>query len=135
VAFATDDKTQKRYRGGDAARLARMPVTTLRILERRYGVVAPPRSESGQRLHSEDGVRRLLLIKSLVQRGHPIGAIVKLDRIQLDELGLGRFGREFAEAASGAPEAWRRGQPRPRDVRVRARAHRARRTSHAAATR
>lgn len=101
MAFATDDKTQKRYRSGDAARLAKMPVTTLRIWERRYGVVAPPRSESGQRLYSEDDVRRLLLIKSLVERGHAIGAIAKLDRIQLEQLALGRSDREFAEAAPG----------------------------------
>jgi len=68
VASAIDDGTQKRYRSGDAARLANMPVTTLRIWERRYGVVAPPKSESGQRRYSEDDVRRLALLKALVQR-------------------------------------------------------------------
>jgi DNA-binding transcriptional MerR regulator len=99
--LAIDDGTQKRYRSGDAARLANMPVTTLRIWERRYGVVAPPKSESGQRRYSEDDVRRLSLLKALVQRGHPIGTIAKLDRTQLEQLALGLSGREFVQIASG----------------------------------
>jgi DNA-binding transcriptional MerR regulator len=101
VASAIDDGTQKRYRSGDAARLANMPVTTLRIWERRYGVVAPPKSESGQRRYSEDDVRRLALLKALVQRGHPIGSIAKLDRTQLEQLALGRRDRESVQIASG----------------------------------
>jgi DNA-binding transcriptional MerR regulator len=100
VASATDDKPRKRYRSGDAARLAKMAVTTLRIWERRYGVVAPPKSESGQRLYSEDDVRRLSLLKGLVQRGHPIGTIAKLDRAQLEQLALGASDRKFAQLAS-----------------------------------
>ncbi|MGF6770021.1 DNA-binding transcriptional MerR regulator [Paraburkholderia sp. GAS199] len=74
------------YRSGEAARMAKMPVTTLRIWERRYGVVAPPKTASGQRLYSEDDVRRLTLIKILVSRGHAIGAIARLDREQLQFL-------------------------------------------------
>jgi DNA-binding transcriptional MerR regulator len=77
-----------------------MPVSTLRIWERRYGVVAPPKSESGQRLYSEDDVRRLSLLKGLVQRGHPIGTIAKLDRAQLEQLALGASDRKFAQLAS-----------------------------------
>ncbi|MGA3252413.1 MAG: MerR family transcriptional regulator, partial [Paraburkholderia sp.] len=100
MASATDGKPRKRYRSGDAARLAKMPVTTLRIWERRYGVVAPPKSESGQRLYSEDDVRRLSLLKGLVQRGHPIGTIAKLDRAQLEQLALGASDRKFAQLAS-----------------------------------
>lgn len=33
----------RRYRSGEAARLARMPAATLRIWERRYAVVSPQR--------------------------------------------------------------------------------------------
>jgi DNA-binding transcriptional MerR regulator len=94
---AKNDNTRKRYRSGDAARLAKMPVATLRIWERRYGVVAPPKSESGQRLYSEDDVRRLSLLKGLVQRGHPIGTIAKLVRAQLEQLALGRSDRQIAQ--------------------------------------
>lgn len=78
--------TQQGYRSGEAARLAKMPVTTLRIWERRYGVVGPAKTASGQRLYSEDDVRRLSLLKLLVSRGHAIGAIARLDREQLEFL-------------------------------------------------
>jgi MerR family transcriptional regulator, light-induced transcriptional regulator len=82
------------YRSGAAARLARMPVTTLRIWERRYGVVSPPKSASGQRLYSSQDVQRLILLKKLVERGHAIGSIATLDLEQLDRLAL-----TYAEAA------------------------------------
>lgn len=91
---------QQGYRSGEAARLAKMPVTTLRIWERRYGVVGPAKTASGQRLYSEDDVRRLTLIKLLVSRGHAIGAIARLDREQLQFL-TASHGRESV----GAPDA------------------------------
>lgn len=77
---------QQGYKSGEAARLAKMPVTTLRIWERRYGVIGPAKTASGQRLYTEDDVRRLTLIKMLVSRGHAIGAIARLDREQLQFL-------------------------------------------------
>jgi DNA-binding transcriptional MerR regulator len=88
---------QQGYRSGEAARLAKMPVTTLRIWERRYGVVGPAKTASGQRLYTEDDVRRLSLIKLLVSRGHAIGAIARLDREQLQFLAA-RSGRESGAA-------------------------------------
>jgi len=66
------------YRSGVAARLAGVPVETLRVWERRYGVVSPRLSPSGQRLYSTDEIRRLGLIKQLVDMGHPIGVIARL---------------------------------------------------------
>ena len=66
------------YRSGVAARLAGVPVETLRVWERRYGVVRPRLSEGRQRLYSSVEVRRLTLIKQLVDMGHPIGAIAAL---------------------------------------------------------
>ncbi|MFM0167942.1 MerR family transcriptional regulator [Paraburkholderia sediminicola] len=89
---------QQGYRSGEAARLAKMPVTTLRIWERRYGVVGPAKTASGQRLYTEDDVKRLSLIKLLVSRGHAIGAIARLDREQLQFLAA-RSGRESGGAA------------------------------------
>ena len=108
MVTSSDEQTtgQQGYRSGEAARLAKMPVTTLRIWERRYGVVGPAKTASGQRLYTEDDVRRLSLIKLLVSRGHAIGAIARLDREQLQFLAA-RSGREsggatdmpFAESA------------------------------------
>ena len=87
VTSSDEQPTVKQgYRSGEAARLAKMPVTTLRIWERRYGVVGPAKTASGQRLYTEDDVRRLTLIKLLVSRGHAIGAIARLDREQLQFL-------------------------------------------------
>jgi DNA-binding transcriptional MerR regulator len=63
-----------------------MPVTTLRIWERRYGIVAPPTTASGQRVYSDGDVRRLARLKTLVDRGYAIGSIAKLDEGQLAHL-------------------------------------------------
>lgn len=66
------------YRSGVAARLAGVPVNTLRVWERRYAVVGPRLSTGRQRLYSMADVRRLTLIKQLVDMGHPIGSIASL---------------------------------------------------------
>ena len=71
------------YRSGVAARLAGLPVETLRVWERRYGVSDTRRSAHGQRLYSEAQVGRLSLIKQLVDHGHPIGSLAQLELEQL----------------------------------------------------
>jgi DNA-binding transcriptional MerR regulator len=71
------------YRSGAAARLSGVPVETLRVWERRYGVTDPTRSERGQRQYSFEDVRRLGLIKQLVDAGNSIGAVAHLDLPQL----------------------------------------------------
>ncbi|WP_164707809.1 MerR family transcriptional regulator [Paraburkholderia phosphatilytica] len=91
--------TEHRYRSGEAARLAKMPATTLRIWERRYNVIGPSRSDSGQRLYSDEDVRRLILLKALVQLGHSIGSIARLDYEELDR--LMRAQTESDERAAG----------------------------------
>ena len=85
----TDTGTPHGYRSGHAARLVGMPVTTLRVWERRYGIVAPPTTASGQRLYSERDIQRLTLIKSLVESGYAIGSIARLDDAQLASLDRG----------------------------------------------
>ncbi|MBC3872211.1 MerR family transcriptional regulator [Undibacterium flavidum] len=71
------------YRSGAAARLSGVPVETLRVWERRYSVTDPNRSERGQRQYSFEDVRRLGLIKQLVDAGNSIGAVAHLDLQQL----------------------------------------------------
>ena len=66
------------YRSGVVARLAGIPVETLRVWERRYGVVGPSVSEGGQRLYTPDDIRRLAVIKQVVDMGHPIGTVASL---------------------------------------------------------
>lgn len=71
------------YRSGVAARLAGLPVETLRVWERRYAISDTGRSPHGQRLYCDAQVNRLRLMKQLVDQGHPIGALAHLAFDQL----------------------------------------------------
>ena len=81
-----EDNATPRYRSGTAARMAKMPVSTLRVWEQRYGVISPAKSESGQRLYSGEDVKRLTLLRSLVNQGHAIGAIAHAASAELEQL-------------------------------------------------
>ncbi|MEN9894037.1 MAG: hypothetical protein RLY78_4332 [Pseudomonadota bacterium] len=73
------DPHTPRFRSGAVARLLNMPVSTLRIWERRYRVSAPPQSPSGHRLYAPADVERLLLLRELVDQGHAIGSVAHLE--------------------------------------------------------
>lgn len=75
-----------RHRSGAVARMLRMPVATLRVWERRYGVTQPALTPSGQRLYSADDVRRLALLKQLTDLGHAIGSLAALDMRELQQV-------------------------------------------------
>lgn len=77
-------------RSGAAARIADIPVATLRVWERRYGAVGLARSASGQRLYSPHDIERLVLLKKLVSLGHAIGTIAALSLEALQSLALAR---------------------------------------------
>jgi MerR family transcriptional regulator, light-induced transcriptional regulator len=74
------------HRSGAVAHMLRMPVATLRVWERRYGVTQPALSPTGQRLYSADDVRRLALLKQLTDLGHAIGSLAPLDMPQLQRV-------------------------------------------------
>jgi DNA-binding transcriptional MerR regulator len=95
------------YRTGTAARLAGIPVETLRIWERRYAVVGPRLSAGRQRLYTSADIRRLALVKQLVDLGHAIGAVAPLDDAALAAM------REDVRALGAGRKA-----RRPRAVRV-----------------
>lgn len=86
AATAVQTEPSGAFRSGVAARLAGLPVETLRVWERRYGLSDPQRSARGQRLYSSAQVRRLSLIKQLVDQGHPIGALARLPLEQLQQM-------------------------------------------------
>jgi hypothetical protein len=71
--------TEPTYRIGTVARLTGISPDTLRIWERRYGVVNPMRSAGGGREYTARDVERLQLIKQLVDSGDAIGSIAGLD--------------------------------------------------------
>ena len=81
-----DDSGMPRYRSSAAARMVNIPVATLRVWERRYQVVGPQQAASGHRLYSSQDVRRLVLIKQLLNKGHSIGMLARLDTARLQEL-------------------------------------------------
>lgn len=54
-----------------ASALTGVPVATLRMWERRYGVVAPERTESGYRLYDDVAIARLTAMRALVEAGWP----------------------------------------------------------------
>jgi MerR family transcriptional regulator, light-induced transcriptional regulator len=66
--------------------MLRMPVATLRVWERRYGLTSPELTPSGQRQYSGEDVRRLALIKRLTDLGHAIGSLAPLDMQQLQRV-------------------------------------------------
>lgn len=88
AAPAPSNAPSAHYRSGVAARLAGLPVETLRVWERRYGITDTSRSPRGQRLYSDVQVQRLRLIKQLVDQGMPIGPLAQLDIDQLGALAV-----------------------------------------------
>ena len=69
----------------------------LRAWERRYGVVAPIRTEGGQRLYTDADIERLILLRTLTSQG---GAISQL--AQLPQSDLARRVEEDRAARSGS---------------------------------
>jgi MerR family transcriptional regulator, light-induced transcriptional regulator len=67
------------FRSGVAARLAGIPVETLRVWERRYQVSESQQTPGEQRLYSKADIERLTLLKRLVDLGHAIGTLARLD--------------------------------------------------------
>ena len=60
--------------------------SVLRAWERRYGVVAPTRSDGGQRLYSDTELRRLILLARGVALGRPISHLAAQDDEELEAL-------------------------------------------------
>lgn len=81
-----DTAAQALYRIGAVAQLAGVPVATLRVWERRYGVVKPPKSDGGHRLYTEGDVLRVTLMKNLTMQGHAISHLSSLETVQLQKL-------------------------------------------------
>ena len=81
----------------------------LRAWERRYHVVAPTRTEGGQRLYSDLDVQRLRLIRALSQRGHSLAqlgnaSLEELERTAREESGPRSLPGSATAVESGAEE-------------------------------
>lgn len=81
------------------SKLTGVNAATIRSWERRYEIVKPLREANGRRTYTDNDIRRLNLIAALVQAGHPIGRIAKLDPEDLESLS------ERSEAATSASQS------------------------------
>jgi DNA-binding transcriptional MerR regulator len=89
------------FRSGITARLAGIPVQTLRVWERRYQLTGAKLPGRHQRLYSDTDVERLVLIKRLVDLGQSIGSLASLDlpslRVLQDSIAKHQFAAEPSE--------------------------------------
>ena len=104
--------TKLLYRSGAVARMVRMPVSTLRIWERRYQAVAPTTSPAGHRLYTAADVERVAVLRQLTENGHAIGSIAALPMAQLRDVvqthaaGGAKPGGESARPSRAAGPRW-----------------------------
>ena len=80
------NNAQPTFRAGAVARIAGMPVATLRIWEQRYQAVRPNTAASGHRLYSSADVERATLLRRLTVQGHAIGLLASLETEQIREM-------------------------------------------------
>lgn len=103
MSHSADDPAPM-YRIGTVSRLTGIAAVTLRMWERRYGVVDPGRSSGRNRLYSHEDIARLALIKRLVDAGHSISTVAGLTLVQLQErLEVQEKPRQLALVPSRAP--------------------------------
>jgi PAS domain S-box-containing protein len=76
----------------------------LRAWERRHGLLEPVRSDSGQRLYTEDDLAVLLRVRALKDEGRRIGEIARMGRSALLDEGSGLVADD--PDAAGRPEGW-----------------------------
>lgn len=74
------------FRSGIAARLAGIPVETLRVWERRYSITGRSSGRGAHRLYDQADIDRLALLKRLVDLGQSIGTIAHLDEPSLQKI-------------------------------------------------
>ncbi len=71
---------------GVVCRMTGIAPETLRAWERRYTLVKPARAGGRNRLYSPDDIKRITLVKALVDAGHPVGSVATLGEAQLEAL-------------------------------------------------
>ncbi len=107
MAMDRSAELENGYSIGVVSRLTGINPETLRIWERRYDMAAPARTGARQsRRYSVSDVRRLTLVKTLVDGGHPISSVAHLSIEQLESRLKGMSPRARPAAVSGR-RVWR----------------------------
>ena len=78
------------YGIGTVARLTGLKPDTLRVWERRYGLGASHKSQTGRRQYTQSDVEHLQMVSALVSSGSRIGEIANSERKTLEMLLRGR---------------------------------------------
>jgi len=73
------DRGTKTFPMRVAARLTGVAAERIRAWETRYGAIRPARTGGGSRLYSEADLDRLRLLRRVVEAGHRIGDVARLD--------------------------------------------------------
>jgi DNA-binding transcriptional MerR regulator len=84
---------------GAVTQLTGISSHTLRKWESRYGAIEPLRTETGRRLYDQQQVRRLILLRDLIEQGHQISRLSGMSDEELTAL--------MAESPRQAPEMTR----------------------------
>jgi DNA-binding transcriptional MerR regulator len=75
------------YRIGAVSQTTGIPVSTLRIWEKRYQAFSPIKSPGNHRIFNESDISKALLLKQLSQQGHAISSIAGMNVDQLRRIG------------------------------------------------
>lgn len=82
------ESSQPRYPIGVVARRTGLTTHAIRVWERRYGAIAPGRTEGNRRLYSDRDVEKLRLLHDLTSAGHAISQVAGLDVAALRDMAL-----------------------------------------------
>jgi MerR family transcriptional regulator, light-induced transcriptional regulator len=74
------------YQINDLERLSGIKAHTIRIWEKRYNLIEPQRSDTNIRFYSDEQVKRLLNVSTLLENGHKISKIAALKDNELRKL-------------------------------------------------
>ena len=100
--------TAGKYAMRAVAKLTGLNPDTIRAWERRYGAIAPGRTEGSHRLYSEADVERLRLLRQATEAGHGIGRVANLPDDELRGLasppGPADAGPAVGSEALGVPD-------------------------------
>lgn len=95
------ESSAPRHPIGVVARRTGLKPDLIRAWERRYGAVAPGRSDTRRRLYSDAEIERLQLLRRVVLTGHSIGQVAGLSNEQL----LALAAQDEPAAPPPAPDA------------------------------
>lgn len=80
------NKIMQTYRINDLERLSGVKAHTIRIWEQRYHIITPLRTDTNRRTYSDDHVRKLLNVTTLLSRGHKISKIAAYSESEVNQL-------------------------------------------------